>query len=600
MLGGEQAIPLTVTSASKEDSNLPLLGVHLSYFDTFISECGGREKLLDFTTAQVCDVFIKPSTQSSQSLCDSLALAPSTAEIVGRATWFISHCWQYTFLDVVDAITTFFNDQETAETEPIVWFDLFSLPQHGRSKIAADWLQTTFMDTISAVHNVLMILTPWNAPITLTRAWCVYELYACVATKTNFHIALPPSEASTFRSSLLDDPDIFYQTISSVRSENSKATEPEDLAAIRKAIQQEVGFPSLDRMILSLLFDWMVRSLQSRLQSIEKAGDKVQHAQWLSSLGRLYEDQGLYDKAQPLYTESLETRRSVLGEDHPLVLTSMSNLARLHHHQGDYQPAEKLYIECIDGRRQVLPENHEDTFAALGNLAALYDDMGQPEKAEPLYLDILNNRALGEDDTCRLSMMNNLATLYHTQKQFEKAEPLYVDCLARRRRVLGPDHPDTLSTVNNLASLQDDLGRGWQAEKLYLECLARRRAMLGDDHPDTLASTSALAVLYGDHGEYEKAEPLYLDCLERRTRVLGKDHRRTILTMYNLGTMYDRQGNREQAERVYLQAMERSRRALGDQHPYTLASAEGLARVRKVYGGTLAGEQTGLPGCAVQ
>ena len=59
-------------------------------------------------------------------------------------------------------------------------------------------------------------------------------------------------------------------------------------------------------------------------------------AMGLNNLGALYENQGDYIRAEPLYKRSLDIREKTLGSDHPDVATALNNLAGLHRAQGDY------------------------------------------------------------------------------------------------------------------------------------------------------------------------------------------------------------------------------------------------------------------------
>jgi tetratricopeptide (TPR) repeat protein len=56
----------------------------------------------------------------------------------------------------------------------------------------------------------------------------------------------------------------------------------------------------------------------------------------------LYESQGRYDEAEPLYHRALEVREQVLGKEHPDTLSSINNLAELYKAQGRYEEAEPL------------------------------------------------------------------------------------------------------------------------------------------------------------------------------------------------------------------------------------------------------------------
>ncbi|KAJ3296302.1 Kinesin light chain 3 [Borealophlyctis nickersoniae] len=569
------------TSSSDHLDAFSLLGVHLSFFDTFIDDwCGGRDKIDGCKTEDVCEKVVKPRT--SKSVCDHLVEKNSSE--VGRATWFISHAWKYEFLDVVDAVKHHF---ESSTPDVIVWFDLFSNSQHDSAEKPFTWYTGTFTNAISELGSVLMILHPWNNPETLGRAWCVFELYTCINTKSHFAITLPPRHTSDFRTSLRDHPEAFYKMLATIKSGNSVAFKASDRDTIHEAIRKTVGFSALDRMVLSVLSNWMVSTLQSHILLTEKAGDEVEHAKWLSSLAILFTDQGRYKDAEPLCVDCLERRRRVLGEDHPETLSTISNFAVYYENQGKYENAESLYVDCLERKKRVLGEDHPDTLGTISNLAVYYDDQGKYEKAEPLLMDCLERRrrVLGDDHPDTLMCINNLALHYKNRGKYDKAEPVYVDCLERKKRMLGEDHPSTLSTINNLATLYDDQGKYEKAKPLYVNCLEGRKRgrkrVLGEDHLETLWSINNLAALYANQGKYEKAEPLFVDCLERRRRVLGEDHPDTLSSISNLALFYNDQGEYKKAEDLFVDCLERMKQVLGEDHPSTQTSRENLAALRR-------------------
>ncbi|MEQ9625737.1 tetratricopeptide repeat protein [Coleofasciculus chthonoplastes] len=46
----------------------------------------------------------------------------------------------------------------------------------------------------------------------------------------------------------------------------------------------------------------------------------------LNNLAGLYELQGRYDKAEPLYLQALDLRKRLLGDEHPNTITVRKNL----------------------------------------------------------------------------------------------------------------------------------------------------------------------------------------------------------------------------------------------------------------------------------
>ena len=67
----------------------------------------------------------------------------------------------------------------------------------------------------------------------------------------------------------------------------------------------------------------------------------------MNNLAGLYDTQGQYAQAEPLYQRSLAIREKALGPDHPDVAQSLNNLAGLYDTQGQYAQAEPLYQRSL-------------------------------------------------------------------------------------------------------------------------------------------------------------------------------------------------------------------------------------------------------------
>ena len=291
----------------------------------------------------------------------------------------------------------------------------------------------------------------------------------------------------------------------------------------------------------------------------------------LNGLAILYKSQGRYNKAEPLYLQSLEIRKSQLGADHPYFATSLNNLAELYESQGRYNEAETLYLQSLEIKKSQLRADHPDFATSLNNLAGLYGSQGRYNEAEPLYLQSLEiiKSQLGADHPYFATSLNNLAVLYRLQGRYNDAEPLYLQSLEIRKRQLGADHPDVAKSLNNLAELYRLQGRYNDAEPLYLQSLDIRKRQLGDDHSDVAKSLNNLAKLYRLQGRYNDAEPLYLQSLDIRKRQLGDDHPDVATILNNLAVLYESQGKYLEAEDLAKQALIIYQNRLGNEHPNT-------------------------------
>lgn len=230
----------------------------------------------------------------------------------------------------------------------------------------------------------------------------------------------------------------------------------------------------------------------------------------LNNLARLYESEGRYGDAEPVYKRSLAILEKTLGPNHPAVATSLNNLAGVYQNEGRDADAEPLYKRALAIREKALGPNHPDVAISVNNLAGVYEDQGRDADAQPLYKRSLAiyEKALGPNHPNVATMLNNLAELYGNQSRYADAELLFKQALAIREKALGLDHPDVARSLNDLALLYDNQGRYGDAEPLLKRALAIWEKALGPEHPDVAMSLNDLANTYQNQGRYADALPI--------------------------------------------------------------------------------------------
>ena len=291
-------------------------------------------------------------------------------------------------------------------------------------------------------------------------------------------------------------------------------------------------------------------------------------AQLLQTLAAVLREAGLLEAAEAPQRAALETRRRVLGDDHPDTLLSVNNMGFLLQSQGRLDEAEPHYRESLDGFRRVLGDEHPDTLSSVNNMGSLLQSQGRLDEAEPYYREALDDqrRVLGDEYPGTLTSVNNLGFLLQAQGRLDEAEPYYREALDARRRVLGDEHPSTLLSVNNMGFLLQAQGRLDEAEPYYREALDARRRVLGDDHPRTLQSVNNVGMLLLAQGRLDKAERYLREALDGQRRVLGDDHPNTLGIASNLALLLADLGRGEAALELADEAVETGRRVLGDEH----------------------------------
>ncbi len=194
--------------------------------------------------------------------------------------------------------------------------------------------------------------------------------------------------------------------------------------------------------------------------------DPELQAQMMFTMAGVYDNLGIYPRAQALFERALEICRRTFGDDDDQTLKTMQNLAIVMAHQGHYDQTEKLNRQLLEIQR----------------------------------------RTRGPEDPRTLISMSNLAVVLHQQGQYAEAAQLNRQLLDIQRRVLGPEHRNTVRTIANLAAVLIDQGQFAEAETLDREALAIQQKAFGADNPDAIRTMSTLAIVLYNEQKYAEAE----------------------------------------------------------------------------------------------
>ena len=104
-----------------------------------------------------------------------------------------------------------------------------------------------------------------------------------------------------------------------------------------------------------------------------------------------------HDRAATVAQRALEVAKKNPSKDHLSIATSQFILASIYQKQGNYARAEPLYLDAITGFEKALGADHPHVASSLNDLGNLYKLQGASAKAEPLYLRALaiRERTLG-------------------------------------------------------------------------------------------------------------------------------------------------------------------------------------------------------------
>lgn len=562
--------------ATRASTTRPLTGLSAAGFAAVISAAGGRAALAGVTTGALKRSHVLPATADNKSAyVDILRARPDGAELVGDATQFLSHAYDYAFLDAVDAAEAWARrNPRDGGGAHFFYFDLLVVNQHGQNTVVPfEVLRDEFGGGVRGVGSTLFMLN-FAAPLSLSRAWCVFEVATSLACGARLEVVMAPRSEAAFADALVDDFESLVTKTCTVDVETATAREPGDEANIKRAIREDMGgFNAVNKIVIGSLRAWMAGAGRAALRALPdgRAAGELQ-----SKLARLLMNDGWFDEAEALMREALVARRAT---EHRGVLKAATNLAQLLLIRDNLDDAEPLCREALAGFLRAEGESHRDTLTAMNALATLLQKRGQFDEAEPLFRKVLDRRRQGALDAELLATANNLAFLLQQSGNVDEALSLFQECADGFRALLGSTHPSTLSAANNRALLLYNMQRRDEAEPLFREVLAVRRKVLGDRHPDTLVSIGNLADLLLSTGEAADAEALFREALDGRRAVLGDANPTTLISYGWLVHVLRSQSRWDEAEPVAREALAASRKAHGDAHATTLVALGALAAI---------------------
>jgi serine/threonine-protein kinase len=317
-----------------------------------------------------------------------------------------------------------------------------------------------------------------------------------------------------------------------------------------------------------------------KLQKEFKDQPEVQ-AELMHRVGMIYKELGMYDQAEMLIRQALQTRKSLFGPAHVTVAQSTNDLAMVLKFKGKLNEAEKLYRESQAIFRKAYGNEHVEVATSLNNLAIVLGDEGRFDEAEKLSREALamDRKLLGKMDPGVATDLNNLAMLLQQKGKLDEAEKLFREALAILHKEYGHEYPEVARDLNNLAIVLQKKGQFDEAEKLSREVLALDRKLLGNDHPYVSRDLGNLGVVLNIKGNVDEAEKLFRETLDRDRKQLGTEHPFVALDLWRLSQLVMNQGKLDEAESLQRGALAMHRKLLGNEHPSVAGDMNGLAMV---------------------
>lgn len=492
---------------------------------------------------------------------------------------FVSHAHALPFLDMFAALKDHLADTVMSEL-PVLWIDVFCINQHDDVERNVFYWSTAFARLVRSIGNTLLVEPAPAAPLSFTRLWCAWETYISVSSGCKFDVAVCKAHKSSFLAAVQSNNEIVYDTVPKVDASNCVTSQPSDREEILSTIVDEHGtFSSFNATVSSHIRRWYFSTCG--VVDIDEVNDPTK----LDEIALAYLSISAYRLSELFYLKSYNLVSVLHSVDDTRMMVALINLARVFEVQGKFSDAIPLYTRCLEDTEKKHGEKHVDTIRALSNLAELHKAVGNLSVAEVLYrrLETLFSAQGLKSSRSDVAIRNNLGSLYKSLGRLQEAEQMYTECVSLSKRNLGPTHKDTFISLNNLAELFKTQKKYVEAEKLLCECLEGKIAVLGKDDPSTITTMSNLAGLYKAVSKYKEAEGLYTECL-RLGEKTGVDAAQNLAVMNNLALLLELLGRHEEAESMFLSCLKQREEKLGAAHPATVSTVKEIVQLYKNLG----------------
>ena len=92
------------------------------------------------------------------------------------------------------------------------------------------------------IGKTILVLSPWDDPVPLTRAWCLWEILSTLRCGAELDVCMMANEAFSFSKALIADLAPIISALSKVDARRSEAWNPIDRDMILATVQ---AIPSL-------------------------------------------------------------------------------------------------------------------------------------------------------------------------------------------------------------------------------------------------------------------------------------------------------------------------------------------------------------------
>jgi class 3 adenylate cyclase/serine/threonine protein kinase len=300
------------------------------------------------------------------------------------------------------------------------------------------------------------------------------------------------------------------------------------------------------------------------------------------AIGNAYRSLSHFDEAERQLAQAVEIRRS-FGESSGELAQLLEDYGAIKWTQNHLEESHKLFTESLQMRKAIYGEESLEVASSLNYLAANLDKQEKHKDAESLYRQALGLRERLATGPRRIDLIarstNNLGTCLRSQERFTDAIQLFEKAINDITSKYGPAHLDVGNGKNSIGLCLLELKRYDEAERTFNEAMKIKRNELGDDHLLLAVTYWGLGKVCWNLGRFPEAEQHHRAALELRRKFLRVGHPDTLKSMRDLAEALLHQEKYADAQPLLVERYE----TLKSQKPDDAATVEAANQLADCY-----------------
>ena len=225
----------------------------------------------------------------------------------------LSYSWAYDVVkDIASGLESFCQNTIYNKEDSYAWICCLCVNQHRvhGTEVPFEEFRDVFKSRVRMIGHLVPLMSPWDSPAYITRAWCVMELFTAIEDKIDITITMPENEAQKMRQAMMErNLDSFWAALGTIRVEQAEATVETDKEMILRIIKESGGgCAAVNTKAVQHLRNWVVKACESHLAKQRLHMSQNDVAQYCLATARLHRNLGGLDEADKLIDEAQKIR----------------------------------------------------------------------------------------------------------------------------------------------------------------------------------------------------------------------------------------------------------------------------------------------------